>query len=54
MSRFNYIYEDPSYDREDNEESNWEDAVTDFRDWNKEAQDRLLKDIFSPFETINS
>ena len=60
MSRFAVIYEDPSYEYDDNDEGDWQDvyvepgAVKSFEEWTPEAQARLIQDIFSPHATINS
>jgi hypothetical protein len=60
MSRFAVIYEDPSYEFDESDEGDWQDAyvepeaVKSFDQWTPEAQKRLVEDIFSPYITLNS
>ena len=56
MSNFSILYEDPEYDDRDKEPNIYIEpgVIKDFDQWSIRSQLRLMEDIFSPFNTINS
>jgi hypothetical protein len=56
MNNIKVIYEDPTYNIQDDEPEMYVESIVtkDFNEWNIRSQKRLIEDIFSPYNTLNS